>query len=136
MKKVMNSMLSIAIAAMVVFPSSAALQRQQAECKNNECEGFKVGMYRIKDTLTMNFLMDKQKDRGVMLRLRDNAGKVIYQEYVGKAISRFGKKFNFSQVEDGHYTLEISDQTERIVKNIFLTSREVSEVEGRMVTMK
>ncbi|WP_149242293.1 hypothetical protein [Dyadobacter sp. 32] len=135
MKNVMKTMLA---AACVVWMSSAsaAVLEPKVECKNNTCEKFRVGMYRIKNTLTMNFLMEKEKGERVSLRLMDKKGKVIHQESVGKSIIKFGRKFNFSEVEDGLYILEISNDHERIVKNIHLSSKEVREVQGRtLITM-
>ncbi|HEV7381603.1 MAG TPA: hypothetical protein VGN64_17515 [Dyadobacter sp.] len=101
------------------------------ECKNNSCENFSVGMYRVKNTLTMNVLMEKQKGEIVKLRLLDSKGKVVHEESISKSLQKFGRKLNFSEVTDGKYTLEISDEKEMIVKNINLTTNEVSEAPGR-----
>lgn len=101
------------------------------ECKNNSCENFKVGMYRVQNTLTMNVLMEKQKGESVKLRLLDSKGKVVHEETVSKSLEKFGRKLNFSEVTDGRYTLEISDDKEMIVKNINLTTNEVTEAPSR-----
>ena len=60
MKNVMKTMLA---AACVVWMSSASASvlEPKVECKNNTCEKFRVGMYRIKNTLTMNFLIKQHK---------------------------------------------------------------------------
>ena len=131
MKKVVKTILAAACVVWLSGAASAAVVEPKAECKNNTCENFRVGMYRVRNTLTMNFLMEKEKGERVSLRLRDSKGKIIHEEVVGKAIRKFGRKFNFSEVEDGRYTLEIFDDKEVIVKNIFLTSRDVMEVQGR-----
>jgi len=130
MKNVLKTILAAACVVWLTGSASAAVE-PKAECKNNTCQNFRVGMYRVKNTLTMNFLMEKEKGERVSLRLRDSRGKIIHEEIVGKAIRKFGRKFNFSEVEDGRYTLEIFDDKELIVKNIFLTSKEVLEVQGR-----
>jgi hypothetical protein len=131
MKNLIKSILPFAFLVVVTGAVSAAVAVPKAECKNNRCENFQVGMYRVKNTLTMNFLMEKEKGQRVVLRLMDGKGKVIHEEYVSKSIRKFGRKFNFSEVPDGRYTLEISDENERIVKDIFLKTNEVMEVQGR-----
>jgi hypothetical protein len=131
MGNVLKSILGLACAAMLSGNVAAMPVEPKAECKNNTCEKFRVGMYRIKNTLTMNFLMEKQKGEKVTVQLIDAKGKVLHQELVGKSMVKFGRKFNFSEMQDGHYTLEVSDDKERIVKNIFLRSNEVMEVQAR-----
>jgi hypothetical protein len=131
MGNVMKSIFGIACAALLAGHVTAMPVEPKAECKNNTCEKFRVGMYRIKNTLTMNFLMEKQKGEKVTVQLIDARGKVLHRELVGKSMVKFGRKFNFSEMRDGHYTLEVSDERERIVKNIFLRSKEVMEVQAR-----
>jgi hypothetical protein len=135
MKKLIKSVFAAACVVWLGSSVSAAPVGPKAECKNNTCEKFRVGMYRVKNTLTMNFLMEKEKGERVTVRLMDAKGKIIHEECVGKSIRKFGRKFNFSEVEDGRYTLEISDDSERIVKNIFLSSREVMEVSRSLVSL-
>ena len=112
---------------------SAAILDPKAECQNNTCEKFKVGMYRVKNTVSMNVLMEKQKGERVAIRLMDARGKVMHEEYVPKNLSKFGRKLNFEQINDGIYTLEISNDREKIVKSIYLATNEVSEVERTLV---
>jgi hypothetical protein len=133
MRKVMKSFLSIACTALLAGHVTAAPVEPKAECKNNSCEKFRVGMYRVKNTLTMNFLMEKQKGEKVTVRLMDAKGVVLHHELVGKSMVKYGRKFNFSEMQDGRYTLEVSDERERIVKNIYLGSHEVREIQGRAV---
>lgn len=100
-------------------------------CKDNTCENFKVGMYRVKNTLTMNLLLEKEKGERVTIILRDSKGKMVHQEMVSKSAKKYGLKLNFSEVADDEYTLEIANDQEAIVKNILLTTNEVRETNGR-----
>jgi hypothetical protein len=129
-----NLIKSVIVAACTLFIAetvSATTLVPKSECKNNTCENFRVGMYRVKNTLTMNFLMEKQKGERVILRLMDSKGKIIHEEVVGKSVQKYGRKFNFAEVQDGHYVLEAADENERIVKDIFLATNEVIEIQGR-----
>jgi hypothetical protein len=103
----------------------------KSECKNNSCENFKVGMYRVKNTLTMNVLMEKQRGERVKICLRNSSGSILHEETVPKSLEKFARKFNFSEIADGKYTLEISDDNEKVVKNINLTTNDVSEYTAR-----
>ena len=105
----------------------------KAECKNNSCEKFKVGMYRVKNTVSMNLLMEKEEGERIAIRLMDNKGSVLHEEYVPRYVSKFGRKLNFEQMNDGFYTLEISNDNEKIVKSIHLSTKEVREVERSLV---
>ena len=130
-----NVIKSLVIAACgVVFLNanvSASLVETKTECKNNSCQNFRVGMYRIRNTVTMNVLLEKSKGERLEIRLLNEKGKVLHEEYVTKLLQKYGRKFNFSEIEDGNYTIEISDENEKVVKNIHLTTNEVTEVKGR-----
>jgi len=110
---------------------SAAVVEPKAECKNNKCENFQVGMYRIKNTVTMNVLLEKTKGERVVIQLLNEKGRIIHSEVLNKSLEKYARRFNFEEVPDGNYTLEISDDNERVVKNIHLTTNEVTEVKGR-----
>lgn len=132
MKNVIKSFVAAACGVFLLNANvSAALVETKAECKNNKCENFAVGMYRIKNTVTMNVLLEKSKGDRIIVRLLNEKGKVMHQEVLSRSLEKYGRKFNFSELEDGNYTLEISDDNEKIVKNIHLTTNEVTEVKGR-----
>jgi flagellar hook assembly protein FlgD len=134
MKKSLNT---IAAAALVLFlfnvNLSAAVIETKTECKNNTCEKFRVGMYRIKNSLTMKLLMEKDLGGRVEIRLLDEKGRVVHDEYVGKSMRKFGRNLNFSDAQDGNYTLEISNDHEKIVKTIRLSTADLNEVDRRLV---
>lgn len=132
MKNVMKTIVAAACGVLLLNANvSAALVETKAECKNNTCENFRIGMYRVKNTLTMNFLLEKTKGERLSLRLLNEKGQVIHEENISKSLEKYGRKFNFSEIADGNYTLEVSDEYEKIVRNIQLTTNEVKEVNGR-----
>ena len=132
MRKLLKNFVLAACGVILINASSfAAPFDVKKECKNNSCENFKIGVYRVKNTLTMNVLMEKQKGEIVKLRLLDSKGKVVHEEKFSKSLEKFGRKLNFSEVTDGRYTLEISDEKEMIVKKINLSTNEVTESSTR-----
>ena len=132
MRNVIKSILAAACGVLLLSANvSAAIIETKTECKNNNCSNFKVGMYRVKNTVAMNVLLEKSKGDRVYIKLMNSKGVVMHEEVVGKSLEKYGRKFNFQDVEDGNYTLEISDENEKIVKNINLKTNEVTEIQSR-----
>lgn len=105
----------------------------KTECKNNTCEKFRVGMYRVRDTMSMNVMMEKEKGEKVAIRLMDSKGKILHEEYVPKYLTKVGRKLSFDEMSDGVYTIEISNDYEKIVKSVFLSTKEVREVNRTLI---
>lgn len=130
----MRNILKTAVAAtFALFTVAAQVQADpivspKAECKNNTCEKFRVGMYRVRNTMSMNLMMEKEKGEKVAIRLIDSKGKLIHEEFVPKYVTKTGRKISFDELGDGVYTMEISNDSEKIVKSIFLSTKEVREV--------
>src|SRR5687768_1597840 len=104
MKKLIKTFITAACGFVLLNNSlSAAPLDSKTECKNNSCENFKVGMYRVKNTLTMNLLLEKSKGERISIKLRNEKGTVLHEEVVSKFIEKYGCKLNFSEVNDGNY---------------------------------
>jgi hypothetical protein len=112
------------------FASAQPLQSQNADGQKYY-EPFRVGMYRVKNTLSMNVMVEKEKKARLHIRLLDSNGKLLHQEYVGRGIERVAQKFDFSQIHDGQYTIEIRSGEDKSVKMISLATTEIAEVTGR-----
>ncbi|MCE6992978.1 hypothetical protein [Dyadobacter sp. CY323] len=126
MKTVATAAFGLLFVAGHVFAAQPTVELK--ECKNNTCERFRVGMYRVKDTVTMNLLVEKEKGERLSIRLMDQKGKVLMEDITPRQIEKFGRKLNFSEIQDGVYTLEVADGTEKVVKSIYLSTNEVREV--------
>ena len=131
----MKNLKQTSIAVMFCLFISGSVFAGQTKFQNvaggQNSEPFRVGMYRVKNSLAMNVLVEKEKKSRVNIRLLDSTGKVLHQEFVGKGIEKIGQKFDFSQISDGQYTIEIVSGNEKIVKNISLATTEIAEVAGR-----
>jgi len=119
---------AFALFTMTVQVQADPIVSPKAECKNNTCEKFRVGMYRVRNTMSMNVLMEKEKGEKVAIRLLDSKGNLLHEEFVPKYITKTGRKIKFDDMGDGVYTLEISNDNEKIVKSIYLSTKEVREV--------
>ncbi|TLU98906.1 hypothetical protein [Dyadobacter luticola] len=128
MRNVMKSLAQAACAALFFANAVSANPIELKECQNNTCEKFRVGMYRVRNTVTMNLLIEKQKGERLAVRLLDQKGKILMEDIVPKNLNKFGTKLNFSEIQDGVYTLEVADGSEKVVKSIYLSTNEVREV--------
>lgn len=131
--KNVKQMLVAALCGMMMSASVEAgtPQKEMRECKNNDCGTFQVGMYRIQNTLNMKLLLYKEAGEVVIVRLRNQKGEMIYQEVIGKKIRKYARPFNFSDTQDGRYSLEISNGEEMIRKDIKLSTQDIVETPAR-----
>jgi len=136
MKKMLKSLTAAAFGILLLSSNVSALPFEaKIECKNNNCRNFRMGMYQIKNTVTMKVLVEKVKGSRMAMRLMNDKGQILHEETFGKSFSKFGRSLNFSEIPDGNYTLEISDNEERIVRYIRLATKNVSEVSRTLVAM-
>ena len=115
----------------VLMTNLVLAQQLQNPDQGNYNESFRVGMYRVKNSLVMNLLLEKDKGVSLNIRLIDSKSRVLHQEYVAKGLRKAGQKFDFSDVNDGNYKIEIRNGDECITKNISLSTSEIAEVSGR-----
>jgi len=129
----MKNFRKILVAALcgVLITNLVSAGQLQDSDKGKYYESFRVGMYRVKNSLVMNLLLEKDKGVSINIKLVDSKGKVLHQEYIAKGLRKVGQKFDFSDVSDGNYKIEITNGDERITKNISLSTSEIAEVSGR-----
>ena len=126
-------MLVAALCGMMMSASVEAgtPEKQMRECKNNDCGTFQVGMYRIQNTMNMNLILYKEAGEVVTVRLKNQKGEVMYQEVLGKKTRKYARPFNFSDIQDGRYSLEISNGEEMVRKDIKLSTQDIVETPAR-----
>ncbi len=90
-------------------------------------QNFKVGMYQTINTLRMNVLVEKVVGKKLTVTLKDAQGKVLSQEIIAKGSDSYFGKFDMSNLSDGKYTFEITDGTEKIVKQVNLETTTPAE---------
>lgn len=126
-------MLVAALCGMMMSASVEAgtPEKQMRECKNNDCGAFQVGMYRVQNTMNMNLILYKEAGEVVTVRLKNQKGEVMYQEVLGKKTRKYARPFNFSDSQDGRYTVEISNGEEILRKDIKLSTHDIVETPAR-----
>ena len=131
--KNVKRMLVAALCGMMMSASVEAgtPQKQMRECKNNNCGTFQVGMYRVQNSLNMKLILHKGGGEVVTVRLKNQKGEVMYQEVLGKKTRKYARPFNFSDTQDGRYSLEISNGEEMVRKDIKLSTQDIVETPAR-----
>ena len=131
--KNVKKMLVAALCGMMMSASVEAgtPQKQMRECKNNNCGTFQVGMYRVQNSLNMKLILHKEVGEVVTVRLKNQKGEVMYQEVLGKKTRKYARPFNFSDTQDGRYSLEISNGEEMVRKDIKLSTQDIVETPAR-----
>jgi hypothetical protein len=94
---------------------------------------FRVGMYRIIRSLTINILIEKKPGEVVYVKLRDQKGHVLFKDILSRRQQKYGRKFNFSQVPDGQYSVVISNGEQEVVKDIRLSTQHLYEMPARQL---
>lgn len=72
-----------------------------------------------------NDLIINKVNKGHLLAIKDDTGKTIYTEVIDTNQS-FDTNFDFSQLKDGLYTLELNKDFEIKTKRFVVTSKEVT----------
>jgi hypothetical protein len=131
--KNVKQMLLAALCGMMMsaFVEAGTPPKEMRECKNNDCGTFQVGMYRVQNTLNMKLLLCKEAGEVVTVRLKNQKGEVLHEEVLGKKTRKYARPFNFSESQDGRYTLEISNGEEMVRKEIKLSTDGIVETPAR-----
>ena len=127
--KNVKKMLAVALCSLMMFPALA--KTDGPDCQQQKPHTFEVGMYRVKDSLKMRLLLEKKTGEKVMVRLLNPQGQVLHEEVVGKRQQKYGRNFDFSQIQDGRYTIEIANRDEVVKRSINLTTTGLVETPTR-----
>lgn len=87
----------------------------------------RISMYPVIHTATLRVIMEKYKGESVTIFLKNSTGNLLQKALVPKKYDRFSARFDFDDLPDGAYTLEISNGVETISKNILFSTRSIVE---------
>ncbi|GAB2557981.1 T9SS type A sorting domain-containing protein [Spirosoma aerophilum] len=84
---------------------------------------YKTGVY---STVTgkLNVALDKSAGGRVDIRLKDTTGKVLFAQYLGKKEQVCRLQLNLSDLEDGVYTLEITNGVETTTQSVTIATKQ------------
>ncbi len=69
----------------------------------------------VSKSLSFNVWVENSANKKVMVVVLDADKNEIHREYVGKSSEKFAKTFDFSNLNDGKYTIEVIDSNVDII---------------------
>lgn len=134
--KTLKTILSIAALSLLVnlSPIAHAGSHQPAPTgPQPKSLSFGVAMYRVKNSLTMNLLIEKKLGDQLVVRLIDEKGTVLHSEFLGRRSQKTGRLLNFGEAKDGTYTVVIQNGDEQLTKQISLSTQTLYEMPKRLL---
>lgn len=116
--------------APVATPATSYHQNDQPHASTAH-KSFSIGMYRVQESMTMRLMLEKQAGDKVVVRLLNEHGALIHQEVVGKSTKKYACNFDFSDIQDGRYTIEVANGSDVVKKSIKLATNQVVETAAR-----
>ncbi|WP_394992319.1 hypothetical protein [Emticicia sp.] len=123
--KTLKSTIAIALLATTVFFNANAEDRRTENTNSSTMLEYKssnlnVGMYESGKANSMKLNMALTKDAGKMatVKLMDEKGTVLNEERIGKKLTGYNFRFDFSTVAAGRYFIEITNGEHIITKEI------------------
>ena len=101
----------------------------------SKTKSFEVGMYQTTNTLKLNLMVEKQVGNRLEIAIKNEKGEVLYTETIAKNDAKYHGKYDFSQLGDGQYSVEISAGKEKVIKNINLSTNTPEPETNRSISM-
>lgn len=123
----------IAIATLTTSSIFANPIAGETSVNANKANNFAIGMYQSVGTLDMHLTLDKIAGKTVSVLIKDKTGKVIHTEKIAKNARSYHGKFDLQELNDGTYTIEITDGTDTITRTININSAKPQEITRTIV---
>ncbi len=123
----------IAIATLTTSSIFANPTIGETNAKPNKTNSFAIGMYQSTGTLAMHVTLDKVAGKVVTITIKDKDGKKLETERISKNTRSYHGKFDMQALGDGTYTVEITDGTETITRQININSAKPQEITRSIV---
>jgi hypothetical protein len=135
--KTPNKLIALALVGLLMNLAPVTFARQtDATPASWQAPSFRVGMYRVKNSLTMRLLIEKKLIDQLIVLLLDKRGRVIHKEALGRTEDKYARSLNFGEAGDGTYTLVVRNGSERITREIQLSSHTLYEMPKRLLLVE
>ncbi len=94
--------------------------------------GFGVGMFPKKGTLTMNLLIDNYSNKSILVVMKDKKGTTYFSELIGRRERRSWLKINMEALKDDVYEVTILNGKDKVIREINLRTLKVPLPEPKM----
>lgn len=110
----MKTLIASVLIALSVTSSFAAVPEDPARAAGST---YAVNAFNGKEG-KINFLVEKMKGKKLTVRLRDAKGQALFVEDIAKNAEGYARRFDVSTLEEGSYTLEVTDGETTLKKSV------------------
>lgn len=134
MKK-LTSIIAIALLATTTVFNANAEDKKTVTTNTSSSSVFEykssqlnVGMYESGkvNSMKLNLALTKDAGKKATIKLMDSKGTVLNEERIGKKLTGYNFRFDFSTVEAGKYFIEITEGDSIITKEIIKSTNTLS----------
>ena len=93
---------------------------------------YQSGMYTAADGRLV-VMLNKQAGSKVSVSVKNAAGTSLFTEYMPKRENKACLKFDLSQLQDGTYTVEITNGTDVTQRQVTLSTKQVAESSRQLI---
>jgi hypothetical protein len=126
-----NQIKTIAIALLlgITFYSNADTLPAKPSIKT-----YAISMYKVNGESLYNLFINKIVGSNLKIMLKDANNETVYEKFIRKNETKFRTKLNLTEMEKGHYILEISDGKNMEKRSIEITGN--SKIENNAITFE
>lgn len=123
-----SALIALTLAASTTFAADNA-------GKANAKSTFQSAVYPMVNSMKVGVNVNKEKESKVSIRLIDSNGQTLATRRLGKGSESTNLRFDLNNLEDGVYTVEISDGASKEVKMVKLQTNIPAVQSYRAVSM-
>ncbi|GAB3900409.1 T9SS type A sorting domain-containing protein [Spirosoma agri] len=120
MKTLFNSLLVAFTVSLVTV--SASFAETNPGKQTAPAATYKTGIYTNRAG-NLNIALDKETKGSVSIKLKNTAGKVLFDQYLGKNEKSTRISLNMNELPDGTYQLEISNGVDTSTQTVTLATK-------------
>ncbi|GAB2792705.1 hypothetical protein GCM10027275_42040 [Rhabdobacter roseus] len=96
---------------------------------------FDFSMYRIQQSMRIQLMVEKKAGEKVVVRLLNQHGDILHEELIGRLTQRYARSFDFSQLQDGQYSVQVKNGKEVKQKAINLNTTPAEATPARSLPL-
>ncbi|GAB3994404.1 hypothetical protein GCM10028807_32130 [Spirosoma daeguense] len=124
---------SFALALSLGFATSVATFADVKPNRPSTAVTYEAGIYTSKDS-KLNIALNKEVGGTVSINFKNNNGKVLFSEQLGKNQTTYRTRLNLDELPDGVYQVEITNGVDTKMHTVTIKT-EKPENPGRVVAM-
>ncbi len=122
----MKSLAKTILAAAATFCMTYVALAEEPTKNVPTTKSFAVGVFASQNAEKLNVTIENYANKTLTVKLKDENGATVYTETVNKTTPKYWRKFDVSQIGSENCSVEVSDGTETISKDLNSTTRNIT----------